>query len=367
MSGAEQFPRVLVTGATGMLGQAVVAALLAEGRTVLALVRDRVKAARLLPDDPRLRVAVGDTTDAEVWDRLLPLVDGVIHAAAYFREFYGADHDRAGEARMWETNVTALERLLRAAARHGTAAVVHVSSVAALVPGTLTHPGDESSPLIAEPHAGYAGSKAGAELVVQQHPQGPRVPMISPSWMWGPGDAGPTSAGRLTLSVAREQLAAVPRCGIHMVDVRDVADACVRALRDGADRQRYVVAGTWTSLPEVTGRVATLRGVRTPRAVPAALALAAGAALEQVARLRGREPAATLAGVRALTRGHRARFSSARAERELGVRSTPIHSTVPDVLDWYVGAGWLDPVPDGHDLTRTRPGAVPGTNHTGAH
>ena len=46
-----------------------------------------------------------------------------------------------------------------------------------------------------------------------------------PGWMWGPRDAGPTAAGRFALSLARGRLRAVPDCGNHLVDARDVAFA----------------------------------------------------------------------------------------------------------------------------------------------
>lgn len=82
-----------------------------------------------------------------------------------------------------------------------------------------------------------------------------RVSMIRPGWMWGPGDAGPTSSGKLFLAVARGALRAVPQAGNHLVDARDVAHACVRAISagDGA----YIVAGSMTPLPDVCAEVAS--------------------------------------------------------------------------------------------------------------
>ena len=54
--------RVLVTGATGLLGSNVTAALLASGAEVTALVRSAERDRRLLPEDERLRIVEGDIT-----------------------------------------------------------------------------------------------------------------------------------------------------------------------------------------------------------------------------------------------------------------------------------------------------------------
>jgi dihydroflavonol-4-reductase len=330
--------RALVTGATGLLGSAIVRELLAQGsEEVLALVRDRERAARLLPPDERMRIVEGDVIDVESFRAELTGLDAVLHTAAYFREYYAPGND---PELMQRTNVDAVRELLEAAVRAGVPVVVHTSSS-----GTLSHTGD-GSPAVEDtppPAFGpkgnlYFQSKVHSEEVVRafcaQHDE-LRVPIMLPGWMWGPGDAGPTSAGLLFLALARGELSAIPQAGNHIVDARDVAFACVRAAATGTSQRRYIVAGEWHSLAEVSGEIARLRGVRVPRVVPARVALFVAGLFELQAALLRRPPIATRTGVRTITGDTEMRISSARAQRELGVSHRPLVQTLADEDAWY--------------------------------
>ncbi|MFF4061498.1 NAD-dependent epimerase/dehydratase family protein [Streptomyces sp. NPDC001668] len=340
--------RVMVTGASGLLGTAVVSQLLGEGREVTALVRDTAKAARQLPAHPRLTVVTADIRRPETYRGALPGVGAVIHTAAYFREYYLPDADLP---RLFATNVDAVTALLREAVAAGVPAVVHTSSINTLGAGTEENPADESAapPPDWERNA-YRASKVRAEAAIRSFAQDSeyagrvRVPIVLPGWMWGPADAGPTSAGRLFLAVARSGIKAVPRAGNHVVDARDVAYALVRAADQGEHLRRYIVAGRFQSLSDTCAAVARATGVQAPRQVPARAAIAFATVLETKAKLRGTAPVATREGVRALLDGDRTRITSARAERELGVTFRPLARTLADTAAWYHRAGLLDNV-----------------------
>ncbi|RMI41129.1 NAD-dependent epimerase/dehydratase family protein [Streptomyces triticirhizae] len=335
--GADSVPRrVLVTGATGLLGGNTVRRLLDLGSQVTAVVRDEARARALLPAGEGLTLRRCDLRDTEGLAALLPGHDAVIHTAAYFREYYapgGGDREL-----LLRTNVDATRALILAAAACGVETVVHLSSIGTLGSGTRDRPADEDTPPGRHTRRnGYYDSKVRSEEMIAALPADlpVRVPIILPGWMWGPGDAGPTSAGRLFLSVANGSLRAVPKAGNHVVDARDVAAACVRAAVDGRHRRRYVVAGRWVPLPEVCRLAAQAAGSPAPRAVPARSAMAVAALLETTARVRGRTPPATRAGVRALLEGNRRRVSSERAIAELGVVFRPLSETMRSQADWH--------------------------------
>ncbi|WP_433133752.1 NAD-dependent epimerase/dehydratase family protein [Micromonospora sp. CA-240977] len=356
--------RTLVTGATGMLGSAVVAHLLAAGGEVLALARDAGRARDLLPAHPRLSIVTGDVTAVDSYRRHLPGLAAVIHTAAYFREYYQPGHD---PDLLHRTNVTAVEDLIDASAAAGVPVVVHTSSTAVLGRRSGQSLADEDTPADADWESnGYRASKVRAEQAVARAcaRTGLRVPLVLPGWMWGPGDAGPTSAGRLFLAVARSELRAVPRVGNHLVDARDVAAACVQAAIDGQSLRRYVVAGSWYPLPEICARIAAATEAPTPRSVPAPVAMTFATLLEFSARLRRRPPIATRAGVRVLVEGNRARYSSQRAVRELGVSFRPLADTLADEAAWYRAHGLLPPPGSttGRRATRTADGSAPATH-----
>jgi dihydroflavonol-4-reductase len=333
--------RAVVTGATGLLGSSIVRELLGHGGEVVGVVRDPQRARRLLPTGDGLRLVAGDVLDVDSFRRELRGADAVFHTAAYFREYYQPAPDLA---LLQRTNVTAVEDLLRASADAGVPVVVHTSSIGTLGSTLAGSAADEDTP--SPRHARrnhYQASKAQSEEVVRRFCEGTalRVPMVLPGWMWGPGDAGPTSAGRLFLAIAHRELRAVPRAGNHVVDARDVAAACVRAAVDGQSARRYIVAGRWHGLPELCTGVARAVGVRPPRTVPPRVALAAATVLETYARLRRQPATATRAGVRVLLEGDRRRISSQRAERELGVSFRPLEQTLADEAAWYRERGVL--------------------------
>ncbi|KUN94861.1 NAD-dependent epimerase/dehydratase family protein [Streptomyces caeruleatus] len=337
----------VVTGATGLLGNALVTALLERGTEVRAIVRDEQRARTLLPDHPALRLIAGDVTDVSGFGPHLRGADAVFHLAAYFREYYQPDADTG---LLMRTNVTAVRDLLYAAAECGVPTVVHTSSTGALAPDPERGPADEDTANGSpdQRHA-YRASKVRAEQVVAEFTErfvthGVRVPMVLPGWMWGPGDQGPTSAGRLFLAVATGQVRALPRVGNHVVDARDVAQVMLRAALRGRPGRRYIAAGGWHTLEEVCTGIVRSTGTGTvPRAVPPAAAMVAATVMEARARLTGRAPVATRTGVRTLREGHHARFSSLRAARELGATFRPLEQTLADQAAWHRSRGQLPP------------------------
>ena len=78
---------IVVTGATGFLGQNIVKLLLEKGYTVKATVRylaikERYEHLRLLPGSERLVFAEAELVDPAVWDKVFEGVDYVIHVAS---------------------------------------------------------------------------------------------------------------------------------------------------------------------------------------------------------------------------------------------------------------------------------------------
>ena len=103
---------LLLTGATGLLGHAVVRRLIARGTPVRCLVRDP---RRLGPERVRVQLAIGDLADPASWRNALRGVDTVVHLA-------GGARDQA-RATVEELNGLAAWRLLRAAERVGARAL----------------------------------------------------------------------------------------------------------------------------------------------------------------------------------------------------------------------------------------------------
>src|SRR6187200_682035 len=102
---------LLLTGATGLIGSAVVRRLTAAGRPVRCLVRDQ---RRLGEERVRVQIVLGDLADPPSFRNALRGVTTVVHLAASARDQAGVEHFVFASAHGASTHSRA--RLLRAKA-----------------------------------------------------------------------------------------------------------------------------------------------------------------------------------------------------------------------------------------------------------
>lgn len=325
--------QVLVTGATGLLGNNLVRELRARGHDVKALVRSRNKADSLL-GGTGAEIVVGDMRDVGGFEHALAGVDAVAHTAAYFREYFApGEHASSLE----DVNIKGTLALLHAADARGVRRFVQTSSS-----GTVGQPVDGSAPTEDTPASTtqlsnlYFKSKVeGDQHIAAFSPKSAMtIATVLPGWMFGPGDAGPTNSGKLVLDALAGKLPGVPPGGTSIVDARDVARAIVTILERDVPRERFLVAGSYHTLREVLDATMASAGKkRIFLSLPRWLALALGHFSEAWARVTRSRPMVPLEGVRMLLEDFRP--SSRKAERELGVTFRPLAETVRDVVDWY--------------------------------
>lgn len=329
-----------VTGGTGFLGNNLVRQLVFGGHHVTAVVRSREKADRLL-GDLDVTIVEGDMRDVDGFADHLDGCEVLFHTAAYFREYYRrGDRDDS----LHRINVDATIDLLDAADAAGVGRVVYVSSAGVVGRKPNGDPGDESTPPgdIARTN-GYFRSKVEADRAVERFCQSHDLSVVTvlPGWMFGPGDAAPTDAGRLVVDLVSESLPAVFDGGGVVADVRDVADAMIVAAERGETGERYIVGGPYTDLREIAATLSTITGCRTPRHLPYRAVMAFAALSETMARLRNRETTTTRQGVS--TMGAKLLVDSSNAERELGATFRPLSETLRDEVAWFRAEGYLPP------------------------
>lgn len=320
---------LIVTGATGLLGNSLVRRALGCGLEVTALLRDG-SATRPL-EGLALRTIRADMA-VDALEPLLAGADCVIHAAA--RVAIGRRDLEAFRV----DNVVPTARLAAACRREGVRLVL-VSTVDTLAWGSRDAPGDETRSQGGEPWSAYAISKREAEdAVLAEAARGLDAVIVHPGFLLGPWDWKPSS-GQLILAVARAPLALAPSGGNDFCHAEDVADGVLAAARQGPRGSRYVLGGEAMSYAEAFRLIRRAAG-RSARVtpVPGWLLRGAGRVGDLVGAITGREPPLNSASAAIAALPHH--FSSARAIRELGYRPRPAERAIRDAWAWFIGHGY---------------------------
>jgi uncharacterized protein YbjT (DUF2867 family) len=213
---------LLLTGATGLVGSALLRRLIGEETPVRCLVRDprRLGAQRV-----RVQIALGDLTDPPSFRNAMRGVDTVVHLAASIR-----DQPRGS---IEELNGIATWRMVRAAQRQGVERFVFFS-----VLGASTHH-----------RARFFRAKALAEQAVAEAEL--RSTVFAPSIVYAPGDRWLTLLERMALLPVMP-VSGRGRASYQPIWAEDVADCVIAALRasaPGGERntiERFELAGPQT-------------------------------------------------------------------------------------------------------------------------
>jgi UDP-glucose 4-epimerase len=278
--------RVVVTGATGNVGTAVLRALGGE-----EAVEEIVGVARRRPDGPPPAKTTWAQADVSR-DDLEPLLRGadcVVHLAWLIQP-------SRDESVTYATNVTGSARVFAAAARAGVSSVVYASSIGAYAPGPKDHGVDEAWPTTGIPSSFYARHKAAVERELdrfeREHPD-VRVVRLRPGLIFQRAAAtgirrlfvGPLLPGALVRPELLPLVPRHPRLRAQAVHSDDVADAYRRAVVRPDARGAYNVAAEPPLDGDVVARLLGARAVDVP-----ARMLRAGAALSWLLRLQPSEP-----------------------------------------------------------------------------
>ena len=326
--------KVLVTGATGFIGSAVVRALLTKGHGVVALVQPGSDVRALAGLDVESRTA--DLRDTHAVRRAVTGCTSVFHLAALYR-FWARD-----PRTFYTVNVDGSRNVLAAARDADVERVVYTSTV-----GTLgldaDRPADELDyPDVGHLFGGYKRSKYVAEHeVLRAAAEGLPVSLVLPTAPIGPGDRTPTPTGRIVLDFLNGRMPAYVDTVLNVVHVDDVARGHLLVHEKGTVGRSYIVGGRNMPLADILRELADVTGLPRPRfRVPHGVAYAAGRVSEAVeGRLLHREPSVPLEAVRMSTT--RMAFDDSRARTELGYTSRPPREALVDSARWYVDNGYV--------------------------
>lgn len=251
---------VLVTGGTGYVASWCIYQLLEKGFNVRTTIRNPAKESIIRSavgvQDNRLQFFIADLTKDKGWDEAARGCDYVLHVASPLV---------GGDEKDLETFVVPARdgtlRVLRAAVKEKVKRVVMTSAAAAARP-RLSSNQASSENLWADPDDpqfdNYRKSKIYAERAawdfMRSEGGGTEFTTVLPGAVFGPVLSKENAVGSVQIieGMLKGNPPAIPQIGFYVVDVRDLADAHIRAmLSPEAVGERFICAGEFMWMGEI--------------------------------------------------------------------------------------------------------------------
>ncbi len=322
--------RILVTGATGLLGNNIIRAALDSGHQVTAIVRGQSSQKPLHGLD--IRIVESSLTDL---GRLIDAardVDAIVHSAAHIH--IGWKYLDQAMAVNVESTKTMVE-----VTRFTGKRFVHVSTVNTLAipyPGTVA---DEMTSHDGQIPCTYVLSKRASEKLVRDAAaQGVDAMIVHPGFMLGPWDWKPSS-GRMILEVAKRWTPVAPSGGCSVCDVREVARGVLSAIERGKPGRNYILGGENLTYFELWSKFAKgLSNSGLRKSPPITILRKPGQIVvgwvgDLLSRFSQSESDMNSAAIQMSSQRHW--YSSQRAIDELGYRHRPADESIRDAIAWF--------------------------------
>jgi dihydroflavonol-4-reductase len=325
----------LITGASGHIGAHVVRHLLAQGRTVRALVRPTSNLKGLQGLDVEL--ARGDVLDRSSLVSALKGCSALYHLAAVVAEW------TQDPEIIHKTAIDGTANILQAVAKtSGIERIIYTSSVAAVGMSHSPQKLRNESHYNTEDITHYAVAKTRAEQLAKELAEQYQLPLVivNPAVVLGPYDYRPTPATQIVVRYLKHRLPVYLDAGANFVHADDVARGHLLAEQHGRIGERYILSGENLTIRELCGLLAQLVGRRPPSIELGRRTLTVvGWGAELVARLQGKPPLISRARARSLV-GRYGFYDASRAQQELNYRARSARETLADAVQWVRAQGW---------------------------
>ena len=319
---------ILVTGATGHIGNVLVRKLLEQGNKVRALVWRDEDTTPL--KDMGVEQVVGDVLDLDSLESAMHDVEIVYHLAGIISIMPGKNPF------VWKVNVEGTRNVLEAARRASIQRLVYTSSIHAIARAPHGVAMDESLGFDQNnPYGEYDRSKAAASLEVQKAAaDGLDAVIVCPTGVIGPYDFRGSELGEVIRSASEAKTMFYVEGAYDFVDVRDVADGMIAAQAHGRHGESYILSGQRLSVRymletvrEVTGKAfASIK-------IPFSLAEYAARFTPWYYQRTKAKPRFTPYSLEVLQSN--SNISHAKAALELGYRARPAIETITDTVRWF--------------------------------
>ena len=319
---------ILVTGATGHLGNVLVRELISQGEKVRVMILPNETLASL--HGLLVEVVTGDILNPDDLRRAMKEVNFVYHLAGIIAISPGM------EKVMHRVNVEGARNVAEIALESGVERLVHVSSVHAFRREPHGVIMNEATPLALEsPVGSYDRTKAeGTRAVLDFVTKGLDAVVVCPSGIIGLHDYANSLMGDTILSFSGKKLSILIDGAFDFVDVRDVVSGLLKAGKQGKRGEIYILSGSRVSVENLHEMAQSAVGSKSSKViVPIRLAMFAVTMLQRFFSWLKIKTRYTSYSLQTLI--DNSAFSSEKAKLELGYMPRPLSESIADFLKWH--------------------------------
>ncbi len=327
---------IVVTGATGHVGNNLVRMLLEQGKEVTAMIHNPEHAFAL--EGLNVRKVYAELLDKESLIDAFRGADKVYHCAALISIVPGM-YDK-----LYATNTTGVKNVIEACKINKVKKLVHVASVEAF--------GDDKTGNVLNEEAGfrpecamieYGATKAYGGFAVQEAVKNGEInaTIVAPVGILGPNDHLGSRMGCVFRDFANGTLPGyITGGGFAWVDARDVAKTIIAADEKGKNGEIYLCTSEHYSVADLMEMLEEITGVRKPFiATPLKFMAAIAPFMEKLYMSLGKEPVFTRGSMNILVSN--LKVDNSKSREELGIEYMPVRQTVEDAIAWFETSGQI--------------------------
>jgi dihydroflavonol-4-reductase len=326
---------ILITGASGLVGCALIKELYHQGvRHLRVLLHKNNAVDQLLRDeqchDLVIDYVYGSVTDKESLYVALKNITHIYHLAGLISIVPGC------YPALHRTNVLGVENLIEVAALCGAHKIVYISSIEAI--GYIAGEKNINESVGFRPEntfMEYGKSKALGSLRALELAKIARLPLVvlAPGGILGPYDYGLSRLGKMIWDVSRGKLPAYINGGLDLADSRDIAHLCYISMQQAPAYQTYICSGSHFSLEHIIRLTAHIAQRKMPIKVAMPVAKIMAHYFEWQYRLGGDQPLITRDALRIAQAS--VCYDSSKAKQELAWQHRPLQETLAATITWF--------------------------------
>ena len=323
---------IVITGATGHLGNVLVRKLVSMNKKVRAVVLSGEDVASL--EGLEVEKVEGDVRLPDSLRKAFEGADIVYHCAGVIFILPGQ------RKQLYQVNVLGTRNVVNLCLELKIKRLVYTSSIHALsepAPGIVFDEAREFNPenVLGE----YSKSKTlGTLEVLKGIEKGLDAVILCPSGIIGPYDYRVSEMGKLIVDFVKGKVKASVSGAYDFVDVRDVAEGLILACEKGKKGECYILSGQQISVGQLLEFLGEINGVKAPwLKIPKQVARAAGFFNALYCNIMKLKPLFTPFSIDVLASN--SLVSCQKARDELGYSPRSIYESIKDAVRWFKEEG----------------------------